>query len=202
MKYIVTRFKSFKVCIKELEPFIRHGEHLQTGKPFKRFGNLRSREILGNWLLCTVINFEYQFNRVTLCSDPQGADGIIYDSTSKKAWQTEHILVPRNDSKEQDIVSLIVNSIEKKQSKGGAPYASGKTLVVFINANGGEWYPNRVARQLPTTLYFEGVWIIGLQRVIQERYIYNVTRLNVYSCPIWQVRIEKDFNAWKVKRIQ
>ena len=37
--------------LKELEPFVRNGEHLQTGKPFKRFGGMRSREILANWLL-------------------------------------------------------------------------------------------------------------------------------------------------------
>lgn len=48
MKYQITRFKNLKVCLKELEPFIRNGEHLQTGKPFKRFGGLRSRELLAN----------------------------------------------------------------------------------------------------------------------------------------------------------
>ena len=42
MKHQVTRFKSLKVGLKEIEPFIRDGKHLQTGKPFKRFGGLRS----------------------------------------------------------------------------------------------------------------------------------------------------------------
>jgi hypothetical protein len=32
MKHRVTRFKSLKVGLKELEPFIRNGEHLQTGE--------------------------------------------------------------------------------------------------------------------------------------------------------------------------
>jgi hypothetical protein len=27
--------------LEELEPFIRNGGHLQTGKPFKRFGGMR-----------------------------------------------------------------------------------------------------------------------------------------------------------------
>ena len=48
MKYQVTQFKSLAVCLKELESFIRSGEHLQTGKSFKRFSGLRSREILAN----------------------------------------------------------------------------------------------------------------------------------------------------------
>ena len=52
MKYPTTRFKNLTVALKELEPYIRSGEHLQTGKPFKQFGDLRSRELLGNWLLC------------------------------------------------------------------------------------------------------------------------------------------------------
>ena len=28
-----------------------------TGKPFKRFGDMRPRELLANWLLCVVLNF-------------------------------------------------------------------------------------------------------------------------------------------------
>lgn len=207
MKYSVIRFKSLKICIKELEPFIRNGEHLQTGKPFKRFNNLRSREILANWLLCVAINLEEQFDRLTFCSDPQGGDGIIYDNTAKKAWPTEHILVPRgktqqDDNKLQDIASLVLKAVEKKQNKGGVTYASGKTLIVFLNANGGEWYPNKVARKLPKKLDFNGVWVVGLQTVIQEEYIYNVTRLDIKECPIWQVCIAKNFEDWKVKRIQ
>jgi len=202
MKYSVTRFKSLKICIKELEPFIRDGEHLQTGKPFKRFDNLRSREILANWLLCVAINFEEKFDRLTFCSDPQGGDGIIYDNKAKKAWPTEHVLVPRSNGQLQNIESVILKAIEKKQSKGGAAYASGKTLIVFLNASGDGWFPNKISRKLPKTLDFEDVWIAGLQNVVQEEYIYNVTRLDASGCPIWQVRIEKNFDAWEVKRIQ
>jgi hypothetical protein len=36
VKYQITRFKSLEAALKELEPFIRNGEHLHTGKPFKR----------------------------------------------------------------------------------------------------------------------------------------------------------------------
>jgi hypothetical protein len=36
MKYPVTRFKSLAVALREIEPFIRNGVHLKTGKPFER----------------------------------------------------------------------------------------------------------------------------------------------------------------------
>jgi hypothetical protein len=51
----VTRFKSLAVALKELEPFVRNGQHLQTRKPFQKMGGTRSREILANWLLCVAI---------------------------------------------------------------------------------------------------------------------------------------------------
>jgi len=52
----VTMFKSLAVALKDLEPYIRNGRHLQVGDEFKEFGGLRSRELLGNWLLCVVGN--------------------------------------------------------------------------------------------------------------------------------------------------
>jgi len=54
MKYKVTKFKSLKVALKELEQFIRDGAHVLRGKPLKRFGGSRPRELLGNWLLAAV----------------------------------------------------------------------------------------------------------------------------------------------------
>jgi hypothetical protein len=32
------------VALREIEPFIRNGEHLQAGKPFEKFGCMRSLE--------------------------------------------------------------------------------------------------------------------------------------------------------------
>lgn len=202
MKYPVNRFKSLKRCIKELEPFIRNGEHLKTGKPLKRFGNLRSREILANWLLCVTINFEERFERLNFCSDPLGGDGIIHDNTDK-TWPTEHTLVvdkAKQTNELEEIETSILKAIEKKQNKGGIAYASGKTLIVFLWAKGNEWFPNKVARKLPK-IDFNSIWIVGLQAVIEEEYIYNVIRLDIHGCPIWQVCITKNFDSWKVKKI-
>ena len=50
MKHLVTQFKSLAVALKAFEPFVCNGEHLKTGKPFGKFGGMRSREILVNWL--------------------------------------------------------------------------------------------------------------------------------------------------------
>ena len=92
MKYPMTRFKSLKMALKELEPFIRNGRHLATGRPFKQFGGMLSREVLANWLLCVVINFTTQeTEQVTFSSDPIGGDGIIHHDASGFAVPTEHV---------------------------------------------------------------------------------------------------------------
>jgi hypothetical protein len=77
MKYPVTRFKSLAVALKELEPFVRNGQHLQTGKPFKKMGGMRSREILANWLLCVAIN-STETRELEFSSDPVCGDGLIH----------------------------------------------------------------------------------------------------------------------------
>lgn len=202
MKYSVTTFRSMAVCIKVFERFIRDGNHLETGKPLKRFGGLRSREILANWLICVVVNFEQKSERMKLCTDPQGGDGILYDSTENKAWPTEHILVSRSNKTTDDAETLILKHITKKQEKGGPAYALGKTLVVFLNKAAGEWHPNKAARKLPKQIDFDGIWVVGLNDNNGDEYNYNVTRLYPSGCPVWQVHINKTFDLWEIKRIQ
>ena len=126
MKYHVRRFKSLAVALKELEPFIRDGAHLQSGKPFARFGGMRSREILANWLLCVTINAALG-KELTFSSDPTGGDGVIYDTATGETWNTEHVMVPRFAAGEEpDAHELIVEAIELKYRKGGAAYAAEK----------------------------------------------------------------------------
>jgi hypothetical protein len=104
--------------------------------------------MLANWLICVAHNSVTQDDRLTFTSDPNDGDGIIYDSVAKKAYPTEHVLVPRaSPGQALDGEALILKKIELKRSKGRA-YASGKTLVVFLNAGGGKWSPNKVAKQL------------------------------------------------------
>ena len=204
MKYPVKRFKSLPVALKELEPFIRNGKHLQTGKPFKKLGGMRSREILANWLLCVAVN-SATGGELTFTSDPVGGDGIICDMATGETWPTEHIIVPRlRAGQTGDAETLILKAIEKKRSKGGAAYATGKTLIVFLDAGAGVWFPNKVARNLPNPLHFAAVWVVGLQGVEGGEYVYGVTHLDIseWSAPTFLIRIGEDFDSWEVKPIQ
>jgi hypothetical protein len=206
MKHEVTQFKSLAIAIKELEPFIRNGWHLQRGKPFKRLG-LRSREALANWLLCVSANYAAGEDRLTFTSDPNGGDGIIYDKGNGQAVVTEHAYVPSPNAggKKQaagDVKSKVLSAVAKKQAKGGAAYASGKTLVVFSDAVGW-WKANEVARELPAH-DFDAVWVVALQGVEDGQYIYNVTRLDLRrgNAPVWRVTIAPDFSSWRVEPVQ
>ncbi len=203
MKYPVRRFKSLEVALKEIEPFVRDGAHLQTGRPFKQLGDMRSREVLANWLVCVTVN-AVNGQELTFSSDPIGGDGIIQDSKTGETWPTEHVMVPRHAAGEDDDAkSLILKAIEQKRANGPA-YAEGKTLVVFLDAGAGEWHPNKVARALPDPLFFAAVWVVGLQGVEDGEYIYGVTLLDlsVGNAQTFLVRISKTFDAWEVTDLQ
>ena len=137
MKYPITRFKSLKVALKELEPFVRDGRHLQNGRPFDRMGGMLSREVLANWLLCAASNSEGEAEQMTFTSVPVGGDGIIHNTKTNETWPTEHVMVPMTPGEGNvDVEARILAAIDGKQKKGGAAYASGKTLVVVVNAGG------------------------------------------------------------------
>jgi hypothetical protein len=205
MRHRTTRFKSMPVALRELEPFIKCGAHLETGKPFKQFGDLRSRELLANWLICAAINSEHDAKeQMEFHSDPIGGDGIIVDSKTNETWSTEHVLVPMPRSNAtSDVEASIVKAVDGKQKKGGAAYASGKTLVVFLNSGGGEWKPNRVAKNLPAH-DFGTVWVVGLCSAEDGEYVYGVANLHVEggNAPTWVIHIAKDFTSWRVRRVQ
>jgi hypothetical protein len=90
----IKRFKSMAIALKEMEPYIRNGQHLQTGKPFKNFSDMRSREVLANWLICAVQNAEHGTERFTFTSDPVGGDGVFCDTETGETWPSEHVMVP------------------------------------------------------------------------------------------------------------
>jgi|SRR5215470_537963 len=204
MKYPVTQFKSLAAALKEIEPFVRNGQHLQTGKPFEKFGGMRSREILANWLVCVATNAATD-GKLTFCSDPIGGDGIICDAATGETWPTEHAMVPRlRAGQTPDAETLILKAIDQKRDKGGAAYAAGKTLIVFLDAGAGTLFPNRVARRLPDPLHFAAVWVVALQGVEAGEYVYGVTNLDLTegNAPTLLVRINEDFGAWEVTRTQ
>ena len=191
-------------ALKQLEPFIRDPRQLRTGRPLDKFYGLRPREILANWLLCAALNFPNQTEEVTFFStrDPIGSDGVVYDTLAEKTVPTEHVFVPRvrGAGSNNTVAALISTAIEQKQHKGAEAYASGKTLVVLLNVDGGQWSPNVVTTQLPKPLYFADVWVMSLQYVKDDDYIYAVTLLDLSdgNAPTWRVRIMKNFDAWEV----
>jgi hypothetical protein len=205
MRYAVKKFKTLGLCLRELQPFIQDGQHLLTGKPFVKFDGLRSRELLGNWLCCVAINSITQTDRLTFSSDPTGGDGVIVDTITEETWPVEHVMIPAvTHGASAEIHDLIVAAVESKQQKGGAAYATGKTLIVFLNAGSGEWHPNKVARALPAPLLFEAVWVWGFQSHDEGNYTYNVTRLDIRNgnAPAWRVRISADFETWAIEVVQ
>ena len=111
---------------------------------------------------------------------------------------------PLREGQSADAEMLILDAIEQKRSKGGAAYAAGKTLVVFLEAGAGSWFPNRVARRLPDPLHFATVWVVALQGVEDGEYVYATTNLDVRhgDAPAFHVRIRKDFGGWRVIAIQ
>lgn len=195
MKQKVTTFVSMRQALKELGPFICDGNHLETGKPFKNFDGMRSREVLGNWLLCAALNSDYGNERLRVCSDPNGGDGVINDEFENRAIAMEHVLVSRSSKAAKDTESLLIDQINKKREKGGKAYATGKTLVVFLNRKGENWIPRSVASKMPEDFYFDDIWVVGLNRVINGEYIYNVVNLDKNGCPIWEVKIFSNFEG-------
>jgi hypothetical protein len=160
--------------------------------------------------MCAAISF--QSGRpfcFTSDPDPQ-SDGIIYDTVNDTPWPTEHIFIPPvHPDDPRDIDKLILDAVAAKESKGGAAYAAGKTLIVFSGGGSkGKWSPARVAQKLPPG-HFRNVWAIFLQTVSDDgEYTYGVTCLRSSLDPrivgafIWLVRIDKTFESWKVERRQ
>lgn len=96
-----------------------------------------------------------------------------------------------------------MDAINKKQNKGGSAYASGKILVVFLNAGGDVWFPSRVAKKLPKPFDFENVLVVGLFFVDKGKYVYGLTQLDPKSgnARAWSVCINETFDSWEAKPI-
>jgi len=158
-----------------------------------------------NWLLCAAINAAEGRDDFEFTTDPTGGDGIIQDRASDSTWPTEHVYVPPvAGGQVADVEALVLAAIDAKNGKGGAAYAENKTLVVFIDA-AGPWHPNRVLKQLTSSLHFDVVWLISLHAVDEGgAYDYDVVGLywDQGNAPIWRVRIAPGFDAWSVQRAQ
>jgi hypothetical protein len=206
MQHRVTGFVNLHAALKELEPYVRNGEHLLTGRDFPSL-SVRSREILANWLICVAVNSTHQCDRLALMGTtaPIGGDGIILDTQTGETWVTEHVAdIQRNGGTDSSAAERILSAIDKKREKGGAAYAQGKTLVIFLLTGGGEWFPTKLAKKLPEPLLFDAAWVVSFESLVAEKYTYSVTRLDITQghAPAWRVIINETFDAWRVEVIQ
>jgi hypothetical protein len=207
MKYSVTKFKSLEIALKEMEPLVRDGNYLLTGKPFKKLGGMLPREILGNWLVCAVVNANEAEKICTFTSDPQSGDGVIFNVHTNEGWFTEHVMVARPHKAYEFKLSIedrIIEAYSGKVKKGGYAYARGKTLIIFLDVNTGKWQPRKLARQLPSDLVFSDVWVFGLLPFNDGKYVYGISQLGDIErqAPTWIVQIDDQFSSWNVEILQ
>jgi hypothetical protein len=206
MKHPVRRFRSLAVALRELERYVKQGQPLKTGRPSKAFRGMLPREIWANWLLCAAINGAIGRDQLEFTTDPTGGDGIVWDKVNGSAWPTEHVFIPPvREGAPASVETLILDAITAKNQKGAAAYAGGKTLVVFVDAGAGEWYPNRILRALPEPLHFDVVWLISLHGVADDgSYAYDAICLHEENgnAPVWRVDIAPGFDGWNVKQVQ
>lgn len=200
MNHQVAFFKNLEVALTELEQFVRDDTLLLKGDPLRQLGHMRPREALANWLLCAAPSAA-SGESLMFASDPTGGDGVIFDSkTGYEYALTEHVIVLPHD--EANVEALTLLAVEEKRAQGKS-YAAGKTLIVFLAANG-KWRANVVARQLPDPLLFSDVYVVRREGIEAGEYVYAVTLLDLAEgpAPVWLVRIAQDFASWTVEQLQ
>jgi hypothetical protein len=162
------------------------------------------REIRGNWVLAAICS-EGRDQDLSIVTDPDGGDGIIWDPDSEIGWRMEHILLPVSrpgDTRTTD--QRIIDGANKKQTKGGAQYARGKILVILNESSTDErWHPTAVARALPANDFAE-TWVIGPDSFKRASATYAATKLEpgTGQAPVFKVHIKSLFTSWRVLQIQ
>jgi hypothetical protein len=82
-----------------------------------------------------------------------------------------------------------------------APQSHPRLAEATEHSGGGEWFPHKVVAQLPDPIYFDAIWVVGLQNVAGE-YTYAATRVDLAGVPKWRVCIASDFGDWTVEPIR
>jgi hypothetical protein len=200
MNQRVDFFESLADALKKLAPIIRDDRVLLKGEPLRQLGDMRPREAWANWLLCAALSAA-SGESLMFASDPTGGDGVIFDSKTGYEWAlTEHVIALARD--EANVEALILLAVEEKRAQGEA-YAAGKTLVVYLAAQG-QLHANAVARQLPDPLLFADVYVVSREGIEADGYVYGVACLDLAEgpAPVWRVRIAKDVASWTVTQLQ
>ena len=205
--YPVKRLVSLQRALQELQPFVQDRRYLRSGRGIRNFGDMRPREFLANWLVCAV-STDHGDSHYSFTTDPLGGDGIIRDDATGETFRTEHVAVllpPNAPTPVGQAENLILDRITEKNARGPT-YASGQTLIVFMEEPAGPWLPNRVTRSLPAPLHYDAVWVVGLQSVEADgTYVYGVTWLQLgpyIDAPTFLVRVAPTFTSWAIERLQ
>ena len=201
MRHNITSIKDLNSVLNDIIPSIKNPQNLYTGRDRSNF-NQRPREILANWLICSVLNSELDEGVWTFGEDPMGGDGLIINRSSGTGLPTEHVFIPppeppANDSVEQ----LFLGAVEHKNKKG-RKYATGKHLVIFVEGIERQWYPNNVSKRIRGQHAFDSVWAVGLQEADRDDYKYWVVCLDECPCPCFIVSVNVDKVEWLVEQIQ
>lgn len=201
MKAHVTKIRDLKMALKDLERHVKAPDFLRKGREFRNFA-LRPRELLANLLICAAGNWDDPQNRLTVCTDPFGGDGLIFNEAHGGYMVTEHVFVPSKEGNAEGVEGKLLSAIEHKKKKG-ATYCAGKDLVIFSEAKG-VWKPNDIARRIAGRHDFETVWVVHLENASNQGYSYCVSWLDARggNAPSWRVSINAEFTDWQVERIQ
>ena len=199
MRYNVTQIRDLSAVLRDIAPNIANPKTLHVGRKYTNF-SLLPREVLANWLVCAVMNFADRRDSWTFADDPTGGDGLIVGREARTGWPTEHVFIPKS-REGKTFEDQLVDAVQLKQKKGDA-YATGKALLIFSDANGGKWYPNRVGRQIEGQHKFDCVWAVGLQQGDGKANTYWVVCFTWLHSAAWLVHVNLDAIEWSVTDIQ
>ena len=201
MRHKVTTIRDLKSVLNDIVPSIKDPRYLYSDREVRNF-RLRPREILANWLICSVKNHEVGPDTWTFSTDPPGGDGLIVKRSTRIGWPTEHIFIPTlKSSQNESVEDLMIKAVEHKHQNGEA-YAKGKQLVIFADVSREKWFPNQVCRKIKGQHSFDSVWAVGLEQTDGNDYDYWVVCFDELPSQVWKVYIDMDSTEWNVERIQ
>ena len=124
MRHKVTTIRDLKSVLNDIVPSIKDPRYLYSDREVRNF-RLRPREILANWLICSVKNHEVGPDTWTFSTDPPGGDGLIVKRSTRIGWPTEHIFIPTlKSSQNESVEDLMIKAVEHKHQNGEASLAS------------------------------------------------------------------------------
>ena len=201
VKNKVTAMKDPKSLLRDIiVPYMRSRQLIMSGRERPEFGQ-KPREIIANWLICAVANYQAGKNEWTFSNDPEGGDGVIVSRSTGDGWRTEHVIALQPEHLNDDSAATrLVLAVEHKNKRGDS-YAKGSYLVIFAEGLGSTFNPNEVSQRIRGQHAFESVWAVGLQEAEQNEHRYWVTCFDERPCPCLMVTVNLERAEWSVEQI-